>query len=367
MEIKTLYGLDKKGGFKLWSIWTDGNILSIRHGKQGGKMQTKSEIIAGKNIGRANETSPAEQAELEAMSRWRKQIDKGYRETKEELNGLGISVMLAHDYLKQGHRIKYPCFGSPKLDGVRCLAIRHEDRVELKSRGGKEYSVPHIQDQLFPIMNVGDVWDGELYIHGKYLEEIVSAVKKWNDNTPDIEFIIFDIVKDESYEHRLISIQALRRYTLSCVEAPSIDVIEFCEIQDENHMKQKHKEYVSRGYEGIMIRSHDGKYESGKRSAGLQKYKTFSDNEFQIIDILSDKDGGAIFCVQNTFANNTFNVVGGSHEERKSWLNDREILINKWITVKYQTLYKDTQIPQFPTFVGFREGSLVNGEFLPEH
>ena len=367
MEVKSLFGLNKDGTYKVWSIWTDEHLLTIEHGKEGGKMQKKVEEIRPKNVGKSNETSSAEQAELEAMSRWRKQIDKGYRETKQELEELPLLPMLAQDYLKQGHRIKYPCYGSPKLDGVRCLAIRHQDRVELKSRGGKEYVVPHIQDQLFPIMKVGDVWDGELYIHGKYLEEIVSAVKKYNDLTPNIEFIIFDVVKDETYEHRLISMQALRRYTLSCVEAPSIDVIEFCEIQDEQHMKQKHKEYVSRGYEGIMIRSHDGRYESGKRSSGLQKYKCFSDSEFQIIDVLPDKDGGAIFCVQNRFSNNTFSVVGGSHEERKLWFVNRELLINKWITVKYQTLYKDTRIPQFPTLVGFREGRLINGEFYPEN
>lgn len=355
METKLLYGLDKSGKYKVWSIWTEGHELYIMHGSENGKMQTKCENVQGKNIGRANETIPEQQAELEAMSRWRKQLDKGYRETKEELKELDILPMLAADYLKQGHRIKYPCFGSPKMDGVRCLAIRHEDRVELKSRGGKEYCVPHVQAQLLTIMRVGDIWDGELYIHGKFLEEIVSAVKKWNDNTPDIEFIIFDMVKDESYEHRLISMQALRRYTLSCIEAPSIDVLEFCELQDDAHMKQKHKEYVGRGYEGCMLRNFDGKYESGKRSADLQKYKEFSDAEFQIVDVIADKDGGAIFVVQNLFAPNQFNVVGGSHEQRKQWLTEKESLLGKWITVKYQTLYKDTKIPQFPTLVSFRE------------
>ena len=355
MEAKLLYGLDKSGGIKEWSIWTDGSYLVIKHGKLGGKLQIKSEEVKGKNIGRANETSPEQQAELEAESRYKKQLDKGYRPTKEELAELPLLPMLASDYLKQGHRIKYPCFGSPKMDGVRCLAIRHEDRVELKSRGGKEYVVPHIQSQLLTIMRVGDIWDGELYIHGKYLEEIISAVKKWNDNTPDVEFIIFDMVKDESYEHRLISMQALRRYTLSCIEAPSIDVLEFCELQDDTHMKQKHKEYVGRGYEGCMLRNFDGKYESGKRSADLQKYKEFSDAEFQIVDVVADKDGGAIFVVQNLFAPNQFNVVGGSHDQRKQWLTEKESLLGKWITIKYQTLYKDTKIPQFPTLVSFRE------------
>ena len=299
------------------------------------------------------------------MSRWRKQIDKGYRETKEELEELPLLPMLAQDYLKQGHRIKYPCFGSPKLDGVRCLAIRHEDRVELKSRGGKEYLVPHIQDQLFPIMKVGDVWDGELYIHGKYLEEVVSAVKKWNENTPDIEFIIFDMVKDESYEHRLISMQALRRYTLSCVEAPSIDVIEFCEIQDERHMKEKHKEYVARGYEGIMLRNHNGVYESGKRSADLQKYKEFFDEEFQIVDVTEDRNGNGVLVVWDRVAGTHFDVCYGDFEERKCQLHNPEEYKGKALTVKYQTRYKDSKLPQFPTGLRIRDGYWEDGKFIP--
>lgn len=355
MNKVTLYGLNKNAGLKTWSIWTESEILYIEHGKLNGKLQLKAEAVVGKNIGKSNETTASQQAELEAKSRINKQVDKGYRDNPDDLKELDILPMLAADYLKQGHRIEYPCFGSPKMDGVRCLAIRHPERVELKSRGGKEYVVPHIQDQLFPIMKEGDIWDGELYIHGKYLEEIVSAVKKHNELTPEIEFIIFDMVRDEAYEDRLISMQALRRYTLSCVEAPNIDVLEFCELLDEVHMKQMHKHYVDRGYEGCMLRNFEGKYESGKRSADLQKYKEFSDAEFQIVDIVADKDGGAIFVVQNLFAENQFNVVGGGHEQRKQWLADKESLIGKWITVKYQTLYKDTKIPQFPTLVSFRE------------
>lgn len=365
METKLLYGLDKSGKYKVWSIWTECHELYIMHGSENGKMQTKCENVQGKNIGRANETIPEQQAELEAMSRWRKQLDKGYRETKEELKELDILPMLANDYLKQGHRIKYPCFGSPKMDGVRCLVIRHESRVELKSRGGKEYVVPHIQDQLMTIMKVGDTWDGELYIHGKYLEEIVSAVKKYNELTPEIEFIIFDMVKDESYEHRLISMQALRRYTLSRIEAPSIDVLEFCELQDENHMKQKHKEYVERGYEGCMLRNFEGKYESGKRSADLQKYKEFFDEEFQIVAVGEDKNGNAVLCVFDFIAGETFTVCYGDFQQRKHQLENWKDYIGKALTVKYQTRYKDSKLPQFPTGVRIREGNWQGDVFIP--
>lgn len=363
MEIKLLYGLDKGGKFKVWKIWTDGATLFVEHGKEGGKQQLKSEVVEGKNIGRANETTPAEQAELEAMSRWRKQVDKGYRETKEELEELPLLPMLAADYLKQGHRINYPCFGSPKLDGVRCLAIRHADRVELKSRGGKEYVVPHIQDQLMLCMEVGQVFDGELYIHGKYLEEIVSAVKKTNDNTIDLEYVIFDIVNEETYEHRLISMQAFRRYKLSCLECPSIDVISFCEIQDEDHMKQKHKEYVAAGYEGLMMRNHCGVYESGKRSADLQKYKEFFDEEFQIVDVAEDRNGNGVLVVWDALAGTHFDCCYGDFEQRKHQLNNPECYTGKFLTVKFQTRYRDSLLPQFPCGVRIREGEMIANEF----
>lgn len=346
----TLYGLNKNAGLKVWSVWTESGCLFIEHGKLGGNLQTKIEQVVGKNIGRSNETSPSQQAEFEAKSRMNKQIDKGYRENPDELSDLQTLPMLASDYLKQGHRIKYPCWVSDKLDGVRCLAICSEEGVILKSRGGKLYDVKHIQDQLKLSMQVGEIWDGELYIHGKYLEEIVSAVKKPNVMTTDLWFVVFDVVNEQPFNKRLRDIVAVHGRTLN----QQVDAITYTEVGSEEEMKAAHKNCVARGYEGIMLRNNSGVYESGKRSADLQKYKTFLDSEFKIVDIIPDKDGGAIFVVENTFAANQFNVVGGSHEQRKQWITEKESLIGELITVKYQTTYKDTKIPQFPTFVAFR-------------
>lgn len=347
----TLYGLNKNAGLKVWSVWTESGCLFIEHGKLDGNLQTKIEQVVGKNIGRSNETSPSQQAEFEAKSRMNKQIDKGYRENPDELSDLQTLPMLASDYLKQGHRIKYPCWVSDKLDGVRCLAICSEEGVVLKSRGGKLYDVKHIQDQLKLSMRVGEIWDGELYIHGKYLEEIVSAVKKPNVMTPDLWFVVFDVVNDQPFDKRLRDIVAIHGRTLN----QQIDAIPYTEVSSEEQMKVAHKSCVARGYEGIMLRNNSGVYESGKRSADLQKFKTFFDSEFKIVDVIPDKDGGAIFVVENTFAANQFNVVGGSHEQRKQWIAEKESLVGKYITIKYQTTYKDTKIPQFPTFVTFRD------------
>jgi DNA ligase 1 len=351
MDKVTLYGLNKAGGYKLWAIETKDEKIHIEHGQENGKIQLKIESVKGKNIGRSNETTPNQQAELEALSKIEKQKDKGYRLSKDDLVELPLLPMLANDYLKQGHRIKYPCWVSDKLDGVRCLAICSEDGVTLKSRSGKLYDVKHIQEQLKQSMRIGEIWDGELYIHGKYLEEIVSAVKKPNSMTTDIWFVVFDVVNDQPFDKRLCDIVAIHGRTIG----KQVDAIVYTQVSSEAEMKSAHKDCVARGYEGIMLRNESGIYESGKRSADLQKYKEFLDSEFQIVDIVSDKDGGAVFVVQNTFANNKFNVVGGTHEQRKNWLADKESLIGKLVTVKYQTLYKDTSLPQFPTFVAFRD------------
>lgn len=351
----TLYGLNKNAGLKVWSVWTESGCLFIEHGKLGGNLQTKIEQVVGKNIGRSNETSPSQQAEFEAKSRMNKQIDKGYRENPDELSDLQTLPMLASDYLKQGHRIKFPCFGSAKLDGVRCLAICSDDGVVLKSRGGKLYDVKHIIQQLESVMKVGDIWDGEIYLHGKYLEEIVSAVKKYNPLTTSLTFRIFDVVEDDMiFEDRLIRLLQIEDYLFE-QQVPSIDVLPYELLNNEADMHNWHQMYINAGYEGIMLRNAMGRYESGKRSADLQKFKTFFDSEFKVVDVIPDKDGGAIFVVENTFADNQFNVVGGSHEQRNQWIADKESLIGKYITVKYQTTYKDTKIPQFPTFVSFRD------------
>ena len=354
MNKVTLYGKDKSGKFKQWSIWTVEDSLFIEHGQEGGKLQLKEEKVKGKNIGRSNETSDPEQAEFEANSRINKQTDKGYRADKSDLEELPLLPMLANDYLKQGHRIKYPCYASAKLDGVRCLAICTEDGVILKSRGGKLYEVKHVISQISTVMKVGDVWDGELYIHGKYLEEIVSAVKKPNAMTNEISFRIFDVVSDDVFEDRITNLKYIEDILYES-KIYSVDVLPYEYIKSEVEMKDWHKMYVAQGYEGIMLRNEQGLYESGKRSADLQKYKEFLDEEFEIVAVGKDKQDNAVLCVFDPTAGETFTVCYGDFGERKNQLENWKTYIGKKLTVKYQTRYKDSKLPQFPTGVVIRD------------
>ena len=393
---KTFYGLDKKNGYKVWNISVKAGpagdaYLTISHGKEDGKLTEKVDYF-GAGYGKQGRT-PYEQAISEAEGRIKKQTDKGYRENKTDLGSLDTLAMLAADYRKQGHRIEYPCYGSVKYDGVRALAKKRNGVVSLESRTSQPYDIPHLTKILDIHMQDGDIWDGEIYVHGYELQDIVSAVKRTDpekeiakakraydkDDSEQneaavieailvgelrqkLQFHIFDVVSDKPFSERVEDLDELCGIP---VVSPCIQITEYGYIGSEEAMKEHHKWAVSNGYEGSMLRNFSGLYESGKRSASLQKYKSYLDSEFIILDVVPDKQGNGVFICQNDLNNLTFQVVMGSMAERLSALDSKEEFKGKHLTVQYQARYKDTLLPQFGTGKGVREGEVINGEFVP--
>lgn len=131
---QTLYNLDSKGSLRQWFISVESHedktaTISVTQGLKDGKLiERKTQVTVGKNIGRANETTPVQQAISEAKSKVRKQIDKGYTEEIPSAdsagkNGLGfVKPMLALVFEKaKGVNLSLYTI-QPKLDGFRLLA-----------------------------------------------------------------------------------------------------------------------------------------------------------------------------------------------------------------------------------------------------
>ena len=76
--LPALYVVDKKGKTRVWKIWTRGPTVYKSYGEEGGKATPSERTFKGVNIGKRNETSPAEQALREAERDWVKQLDKSY-------------------------------------------------------------------------------------------------------------------------------------------------------------------------------------------------------------------------------------------------------------------------------------------------
>jgi hypothetical protein len=96
-------------------------------------------LVKPKNVGRANETTPHDQAVSEIMSKFNGKRDNGYAEVGKESEAKPIYPlpMTALKYIEAKHRLVWPCAMQPKLDGVR--GCYDPETGEFSSRGGHAY------------------------------------------------------------------------------------------------------------------------------------------------------------------------------------------------------------------------------------
>jgi len=298
-----LYGKDSEGRIREWKIQVnkakDMAQIVTEHGLQNGKKQRDIVFVKeGKNIGKANETTVFEQAISEALSKWNTRKDKGYAESIEEIPE-DMLPMLAKKYgvlingkLKRDtdHKhIEFPCYVQPKLDGVRCLTKRVNGVVEFLSRNGKRYkTLKHIEKELMQILNIGEVLDGEIYVHGEEFQDVISAVKN-EKGTPKIKssnlkYYIYDYAdKTFGYDKRLEKL----RWKFNDKTFKHLVLVDTRSVNNEKQIVEAHDSYVNEGYEGVIIRNSKGKYEFKNRSNNLQKLKQFFDSEYRVVGVKS--------------------------------------------------------------------------------
>ena len=349
--LSTLYKKTAKGATQTWRVAVDGNKITVYHGQLGGKIQETVTICSGKNLGKANETSPEQQAQREAAALWLKQIQRrGYTEDS-TLSNIEFRPMLALDYTKVGHRIDWndSVYVQAKLDGLRC----YYDGENLYSRTGKVYDVPHIKESLKSFDTKGCILDGELYVHELPLNQINSCVNKHNDNTLKVRYYIFDVYKEgytfsERYDY--LTEEYGKWFDLSSDEDKERIVLLPSHKTKKDKLDKVLDILIENGFEGVMLRQGAGMYTPGKRSKDLMKYKRFKDSDYKIIDVNEDKDGcGVLVCVNEN--GSEFNVRCSFPDEER-----RELFVNKskykgmYVTVKYQEI-SEYGIPIFPVGV----------------
>lgn len=349
----TLYAKSKHGKIKVWSIdvcETDGTVsISTQHGFLDGAIQIDTKnIVAGKNIGKANETTVWDQAISEAQSTYNKQIDKRYRPSIEEIpEGTDdyFLPMLAQKYSQHSAKITFPAYGQPKLDGIRAIS----DGEELWSRAGKPLTVPtHIIEQLPDF--ISNYSDGELYVHGWTFQRVTAAVKKMREDTLLLQYHVYDRPDPElSFEERFVN--------WTPVNTENIIKVETVLLNNETELEVYEADCVARGYEGAIVRNAAGLYEYGHRSYDLQKIKRFQDAEFKIIDTTDGvgRDKNAIIFRCETEKGLVFDVRPAvSYELRYKMWEKRDQYIGKLLTVKFFE-YTEDGIPRFPVGLHLRE------------
>jgi len=282
-------------------------------------------VVGGREIESVIEVKMGyERAKKRAETIWR----------NEKMKSTMVLPMLANKWEDKKRMIKEPFYVQPKIDGVRLIVSKHG----CYSRTGKEVKgVEYLAEGL----KEGEYLDGECYLPDVSFEEITSIFKTDPKRLKYYVFDYFDMKRPElTFEERMKG-----RVN-----------IETKLVGSKEEIEENHDRYVREGYEGIMIRDKDSKYEVGRRSNYLLKLKKFITEEYEIVDMKEgrgrEKGAGVWVCKVGEME---FNVKSeGSIEKRREYWRRRGEYVGKMLTVRYQN-YTSNGVPRFPVGIGVRD------------
>jgi DNA ligase-1 len=260
-------------------------------------------------------------------------------------------------------------FASRKLDGVRCIIRKEGNKINAFSRAGKEFlTLQKVLDDVSKIS--GDfILDGEICMMDKNGDEdfqsIMKQIKKKDHTIANPKFVIFDYLTLEEFDAKKGEQNLGWRIKMAHEKCWGVDstleVLLQEPVKDVEHLSELISDADKNGYEGIMLRKNTG-YE-GKRSKNLLKCKKFHDAEYKVIDIEHDfnrviVDGEEVeeMMLRNVVIEHKGNRVsvgsGFSHEQKRQYYSNPDMIMGKVITVQYfeeTTNQNGTQSLRFPT------------------
>lgn len=326
----------------------DGRLYQISGLLDGAKVTHEKECKP-KNIGKSNQTSSQKQAELEAKALMDKKLSEGYFKTIEECKSEKVILpMLAKDYKKESHKIDWNnCYCQPKLDGMRAISLKDNNLI---SRKNKEIdTLSHLNEEINKLRKLGiEISDGEVYAHGVSFQDNMKLIKKYRPGeTEKVCYHIYDQISDDEFEQRYFELAVIFKENIFHY----LKLVPTYKIKSEEEMLEYHKQFLSEGYEGTIIRWGDEPYKINGRSSNLLKYKDFKDMDAEVIDIIpmdAYPEQGVVVC-------KGFKATPKmSHIEKEELLANKSKYIGKIANIRY---FEETDegLPRFPICIGFYE------------
>lgn len=338
-----------------------------------------------------------EQLDLEYKSNMKKYLDKGYKQltkpieeySEEELQEIVGNVVTdssgfaKHMLAKQADKVKDSSIEkvkmwavSRKIDGVRCSFYWKDGEVKSASRGGGDYDYSTYQLREHPllcsILSTHPDWvlDGELYKHGKSLQQISGAARmeKTVAGCDWIEYYVYDImVPDIPFTDRYALLHELTELINQESFNPErewdkdelrMQVVPHVFITGDNKKDQimdLHNQYVAEGWEGCVARDVSKPYKYGGRGMEMVKFKMYQDAEFEITGISEGlREEDMCFTLITDDGIEFKAKPMGSRELKQQYREDLDKLIGKMATVKYFYL-SDEGTPLQPVLKAIRD------------
>ena len=242
---------------------------------------------------------------------------------------------------------KYEGFiAEPKLDGMRCYAIKENDKLKLIRDNGsvKTLQFPEIMSSLK--IPDGTILDGEICIkRDEFVTDFQAMSKRMNlkdslkikllsKNDP-AEFVAFDILQQDNQDITNFSLTQ-RKKILESIKVSQVEAYDMLELQ------KKVKEF---DMEGMVLKDPNGNYNKGK----WLKFKNLEERDFKVIGITSVTRPISSLILANDKGVEMGNVC---------YPVNRDMTINpigKTAVVLYQVMSNKSQKLRFPVLKELRD------------
>lgn len=400
---KTLISKDSKGKIRVVEIFYEGDettrIYTIYRytGQFEGKLTTQPKIIVDKGKATRN---IHEQVELQFNALVKGYKDKGYIELENEIDNYnseelyqllgesptGSNGVVKPMLAKQADKVtKTTIFNktwiaSRKIDGLRCIIyLGDDDKLHTSSRGATNYDSAMFEILTHPALiklfknNKGLMLDGECYHHGYTLQQInsIARTQKVAKDLEVLQFYWYDIVDlNNPFKSRLAKMKSiaeeLKEYGSEIGWEPDrmfkenelrIQFVPQVEVSGWDNMMKLHNEYVSEGWEGLVIRDPERPYKPNGRTNDMIKIKVYKDDCFKVVGKEAGLRGSEdmVFIMEmpdgRTFKAKPF---GDREQKEEYWINFDKKYKGHIGECKF-FYYSDDGIPLQPAFKAFRD------------
>lgn len=247
------------------------------------------------------------------------------------INKVFPGLIPTHDIMKaklyDADHVIYPCYGSPKMDGVRA---KFKNGTFYSSGGHPYKGLENLQELL---KRVTIEIDTELTVFNKSFQ-VGSGLIRSDDPTPDAQMHILELPTAKGTFNTRLSMMEDLFHELN---NPSICSVPRSALYNEEETQEYYKNCRRLHFEGSIISPYDYEY-VGTRSYRWMKLKPVKDIDTRAVDVYEGKGKyqGQLGGVVVMFEGKRNRVGGGfSDKQRKDFWANPNLIIGKMIEVHY--------------------------------
>ena len=271
--------------------------------------------------------------------------------------------------------VAYPVRVEAKLDGLRCVAVKHNGEVTMYTRNGTVLeTLPRIKAAIEALPADDFVLDGEAM--GEDWNESASVVMSAKSKKDDsaMRYHVFDCVPLKDWQAQVTNLNYHDRLNdlISIIGPTGTGPLRFVKSKvcaDEAELRSFYAQCLDEGYEGVMLKDMGATYK-WKRSDAILKLKPVATEEGVVVGWYeanvntkrAGQFGGFVVLTPNGV---TTRVGGGYSDKLKTEVNENpDSWIGRIVECEHQPPFTPDGKMRFPVFCRFRDPSDVDPKVL---